>query len=136
MTNPTLVGSQHFGGGSGFLCLAESAKPGRLVPKKHFQHEDGCRLNVDQLKAYTGDFRSPKLATTWKISVQDDQLLAKHKLQKSVRLFFTGADRFTGDQWWFQEIIFDRDNKGQIIGFRLTAEDGLVRKLAFNKQLE
>jgi CubicO group peptidase (beta-lactamase class C family) len=103
----------------------------KLLPARRL-----CRLNVDQLKEYTGDFISPELATTWRISVQDDQLLARHKLQKSVRLFFTGADRFTGDQWWFQEIIFDRDNKGQIIGFRLTAEDGLVRKLAFNKQLE
>jgi hypothetical protein len=31
-------------------------------------------------------------------------------------------------------MVFERDNKGRITGFRLTAEDGLVRKLAFTKQ--
>ena len=94
------------------------------------------RLNADQLKEYTGDFRSPELATTWRISIQDNQLQATHKLQQRVRLFSTGADRFTGDQWWFQEILFNRDNQEEIMGFRLTAEDGLVRNLAFRKQLE
>jgi hypothetical protein len=100
----------------------------KLLPARRLQ-----RLNGDQLKAYTGDFRSPELATTWRISIQGNRLLAKHQLQKSVRLFSNGADRFTGDQWWFQEVIFDRDDRGRIIGFRLTAEDGLVRRLAFKK---
>jgi len=39
------------------------------------------------LKEYTGDFKSPELATTWRLSIQDNQLLAKHKLQNSGRLF-------------------------------------------------
>ena len=112
-----------------FVPLIDGGK--KLLPARKLN-----KLNVDKMEEFTGDFRSPELSTTWQISILDNQLLAKHKLQKSVRLLSTGADRFTGDQWWFQEIVFERDNKGRITGFRLTAEDGLVRKLAFTKQNE
>ena len=40
-----LVGSLNFRGGSGFLGLAESAKPGGFVPKEHFKYED---INVHE----------------------------------------------------------------------------------------
>ena len=112
-----------------FIPLIDGGK--KLLPARRLHS-----LDADQLNEFTGEFKSQELATTWRISILENQLLAKHKLQQSVRLLSNGADRFTGDQWWFQEIVFARDNKGRITGFRLTAEDGLVRKLAFTKQHE
>jgi CubicO group peptidase (beta-lactamase class C family) len=112
-----------------FIPLIDGGK--KLLPARRLHS-----LDAAQLKEFTGDFISQEVATTWRISIHENQLLATHKMQKSVRLLFTGEDRFTGNQWWFQEIVFERDNKGRITGFRLTAEDGLVRKLAFTKQHE
>ena len=75
-------------------------------------------------------------STTWTMVIQNSCLRAKHKSQQDVRLLYTGAGRFTGDKWWFQEIAFTRDKQGRITGFRLSAEDGLVRNLFFEKRLE
>jgi CubicO group peptidase (beta-lactamase class C family) len=91
------------------------------------------KIESEELKQFAGDFDSRELATTWTISVHKDQLWAKHAAQDDVRLFYTGANRFTGDKWWFQQIDFSQDDKGRINGFKLSAEDDLVKNLRFDK---
>jgi len=93
-------------------------------------------LSSNELEKFSGDFNSRELSTTWTIIIHNDQLWARHRSQQDVQLYYTGADRFTGDKWWFQEITFSRDDKERIIGFKLNAEDGLVRNLRFDKPLQ
>ena len=111
--------------------------------------------------AYTGKYllslpyNKPKVVT---ISKKDDRLWGKmeglpqsellplsenafHAKNADIKLFFIkdekgniSGDRFVGDRWWFQQIAFMRDGMGHITGFRLSAEDGLVRNLLFQKQ--
>ena len=114
---------------TGFSTVLGSGK--RLLPSGRL-----VTLNAHQLEAYNGEYRSPELSTTWKIQIHGNQLKATHEFQKSVRLTPIAGDRFVGDQWWFQQITFIRDGRGRITSFRLSAEDGLVRNLLFQKQYE
>jgi hypothetical protein len=91
------------------------------------------KIDSEELKKFVGEFDSRELATTWTIDAQKDQLWAKHESQENVRLIYTGANRFIGDKWWFQQIDFSQDDKGRINAFKLGAEDGLVRNLRFDK---
>lgn len=91
-------------------------------------------LSSSELIKFAGDYHSPELTTTWTVYVHENQLRAKHESQEDVRLIFTGANQFTGDRWWFQQIDFSQDDERRISGFKLSAEDGLVRGLQFDKE--
>ncbi len=90
-------------------------------------------ISPAELKKFTGDYHSRELSTTWTVFVHEDQLRAKHESREEIQLIYTGANRFVGDRWWFQQIEFSHDDKGRIKDFKLSAEDGLVRNLRFEK---
>ena len=85
------------------------------------------------LKKFAGNYHSRELNTTWTFYTHEGQLRAKHESEEEIRLVYTGANRFVGDKWWFQQIEFSHDDNGRIIAFRLSAEDGLVRGLRFER---
>ena len=90
-------------------------------------------LSPDTLVEFVGDYYSEELDTTWSMILHKGRLIARHRWQDDVRLFPTGIDRFSGNRWWFQEILFTRDSEGSISGFRVSGEDGLVRNVRFDK---
>ena len=90
-------------------------------------------LSSSELKRFVGDYRSLELSTVWTVYVHENQFRAKHESHEDVSLIFTGANRFIGDKWWFQQIEFNQDEKGRLKDFKLSAEDGLVRNLRFKK---
>ena len=90
-------------------------------------------LSPDKLIEFTGDCYSEELGTTWSVILHKGRLITRHRWQADVRLFPTGTDRFSGNKWWFQEILFTRDSEGNIAGFRVSGEDGLVRNVRFDK---
>lgn len=59
-------------------------------------------------------------------------LVATHIRNGDVVLTPDEKDRFTGDQWWFRTVSYFRNEKDEIIGFRLTA--GSVRNLLYCKE--
>ena len=108
--------------------LTRFGKWKRLLPARKEQS-----ISPSELKKFAGNYHSRELSTTWTVYVHEQQLRAKHSLQEDVRLIYTGANRFVGDKWWFQQIEFSHDDNGRIIAFRLSAEDGLVRGLRFDR---
>ena len=90
-------------------------------------------LTPSALENFCGAFDSRELLTTWTVYTRNGQLRAIHESRKDIQLTYTGNNRFIGDQWWFQQIDFNQDENGNITGFRLSAEDGLVRNLRFDK---
>jgi len=88
-------------------------------------------LKKKQLWEFSGRFNSEELKTTYRIIVRDGQLIVTHIRNGDVVLTPVEKDQFTGDQWWFRNISYFRDENDEIIGFRLTS--GRVRNLVFNR---
>ncbi len=108
--------------------LTRFGKWKRLLPARKEQS-----ISPSELKKFAGNYHSRELNTTWTFYTHEGQLRAKHESEEEIRLVYTGANRFVGDKWWFQQIEFSHDDNGRIIAFRLSAEDGLVRGLRFER---
>jgi len=85
----------------------------------------------DELKAFTGEYYSEELGTTYTIVFQDSQLLAQHRRHDEFPLSPTIVDHFASQRWWFRIVDFQRDDHGKITGFKLTG--GRVRNLRFRR---
>ena len=89
-------------------------------------------LTPEQIRGYAGDYYSEELGTTYKIILQENKLLARHRRHGDIPLVLNKEDLFTGRKWFFQKIRFVRNEKQEISGFLLTG--GRVRNLRFVKQ--
>jgi hypothetical protein len=119
------------------IYLADQIAPEEpeAAPKKaETEQEQPAPPEVDpsEYDEYVGDYYCHELGTTYTISVQDNQLVTKHRRHDDIPLTRSG-DHFTGEQWFFSEIRFERDGNNRIVGFRLTG--GRVRNLRFDKQV-
>jgi CubicO group peptidase (beta-lactamase class C family) len=86
-------------------------------------------LSAVNLDEYTGDYFSPELCTTYSFVVESGKLIARHFRTGDIHLSLIKPDQFSGDQWYFGDIKFVRDNK--IIGCLVST--GRVRNLRFLK---
>lgn len=63
--------------------------------------------------------------------MESGKLIARHFRTGDVKLTPTKTDHYSGDQWYFGSIEYERDQAGRIKGFRVTS--GSVRNLKFQK---
>lgn len=85
-----------------------------------------------QLSDYAGTFYADELGATYTLSVESDTLYATHLRFGSITLYPSGPDSFVANQWFIREVEFERDDEGNITGFR--ASNVRVRKLLFEKR--
>jgi len=111
------------------LSESESTEPG--TDKEKDNSKKSFELEKKQLWEFSGRFYSEELETTYRIIVRDGQLVATHIRNEDVILTPVEKDKFSGDQWWFRNVNYFRNEKDEIIGFRLTA--GGVRNLLFSR---
>lgn len=83
------------------------------------------------LSRYEGEFYSDELATTYTLAVENGVLRATHLRHEPITLTPTTPDAFAGDTWFMARLLFERDDAGQITGFRVSS--GRVRNLLFVK---
>ncbi len=88
--------------------------------------------SATELEAFTGEFYSEELETSYRLKVQDGKLVALHQRNDMVSLTPTVTDQFAGNQWWFRGVQFQRHAQGAIAGFTITG--GRVRYLRFVKR--
>ncbi len=86
------------------------------------------------LTDYTGDFYSPELSTTYSFIAESGKLIARNFRTGNIHLVPVKADDFSGDQWYFGNIAFLRDNNKTITGCLVTT--GRVRNLKFEKVMK
>ena len=86
---------------------------------------DPSKVNLAE---YAGDFYSSELSTTYSIVVESGKLIARHFRTGDIHLVSAKPDQFTGDQWYFGNIEFIRDNN-TITGCKVST--GRVRNLTF-----
>jgi len=86
------------------------------------------------LAEFTGDYFSPELSTTYSFVVESGKLIARHFRTGDIHLAPVRDDYFTGDQWYFGNVEFLRNNNNKITGCRVST--GRVRNLKFEKVLK
>jgi hypothetical protein len=84
---------------------------------------------LDRLDEYEGEFYSEELDTTYRLSVRDGVLVAHHRRHGDVDLTPVLRDEFRGSQWFIPSLEFDRGDRGEVTGFRIT--QGRSRNLRF-----
>lgn len=85
-----------------------------------------------QISDYAGAFFADELGTTYTLSVESDTLYATHLRFGSITLYPSGPDAFVTNQWFIREVAFERNDAGDISGFR--ASNVRVRGLLFEKR--
>lgn len=83
------------------------------------------------LEDFTGAYYSPELATNYNLKMKDGKLIAEHQRTSDIELSPIKKDVFTGNQFYFRQVEFKRDEQGKINGFSVS--NGRVRNLKFNK---
>jgi len=91
---------------------------------------DPATVNVTE---FTGDYFSPELSTTYSFVVESGKLIARHFRTGDVHLILVKPDQFSGDQWYFGNVEFIRDNNNTITGCKVST--GRVRNLKFEKKV-
>jgi len=110
---------------TGFLLQVEGEK----IPAKKLAPPV---LKAEALSEFSGDYRSPELQTSYTLFVKDGGLVAGHPRNPDTHLEPTDTDQFSGDNWWFGKVRFERDANKRITGFVLSGSR--VRNLRFVKQ--
>jgi len=94
----------------------------------------GTRMQTaeaEQLDEFVGVYDSPELHTTYTLLLEDGQLIARHQRRPDIEFTFIGDDEFSGSEWFFGKVKFERQAE-QVIGFRVTG--GRVRNLHFQRR--
>jgi CubicO group peptidase (beta-lactamase class C family) len=87
---------------------------------------------LEELQALTGKFFSRELETFYTLELRDTTLFILLKNTKEIELSALKKDSYKGDIFFIGELVFQRDNSGQVSGF--TAANGRTRGIVFEKQ--
>lgn len=102
---------------------------GKTIKGKRSQVKE---FTPEQMQEYTGQYYSEELDTTYRIVLQGDKILARHRRHGDIPLVRTKEDVFTGRRWFFHKVQFVRNEKNKIAGYLLTG--GRVRNLRFERK--
>ena len=91
------------------LYLADALAPVEKAsePEKAAEPTEDTKsesLTPEQLAEFEGDYYAEELDTTYRIVVNENRLVAKHRRHDDIFLTYTG-DHFTGNVWFFQRSV-------------------------------
>lgn len=101
---------------------------GQIMDAPRLEPFDKDKVDMD---FYTGDFYSDELSTTYYFRVKDGKLIAEHSRHSDIELTPSKKDVFSGNQWFFGQIQFIRNQDNEIEGCKVSS--GRVRNLKFKK---
>ena len=82
------------------------------------------------LSEYTGRFYNDELQTEYVFVIVDEKLVAKHLRMENIELSPENKDAFIGNEWFFRQIVFERDSENRITGCKVSS--GRVKNLSFS----
>ena len=85
-----------------------------------------------RLSDYSGVYYSTELLTEYRIQVDGNTLKAIHHRHDPVTLEPYSKDRFTSNVWYWSKVDFDRNERDQVTGLRVT--QGRNRNMVFLKK--
>ncbi len=80
---------------------------------------------------YTGTYYSEEIGTAYTFTVKDEKFIATHQRHSDIELEPAKEDQYSGDAWFFSQVVFTRDESGNVKGCKVT--NGRVRNLIFTK---
>jgi CubicO group peptidase (beta-lactamase class C family) len=86
-------------------------------------------LSTSELEEYAGDWVSAELDTHYVLSVVDGALVAEHYRHGTIALTPQAEDVFSGDQFFFRPVRFERDSSGTLTD--MFVGTGRARNLRF-----
>ena len=98
----------------------------------HFTPYKPTKYPLSNTNDYIGKYYSEELETFYDIVLEKGQLVAKHQRNDNMTLRPIMHDVFSMNQWFFDNIAFERDSNGKITGFRV--DNGRVKNLLFTKE--
>jgi hypothetical protein len=113
------------------VFLEDRMDPISESPQASAESPEVLSLSDFELRQYSGRYRSHELDSTYELFVESGRLVAEHWRNPPSKLSPNGDDIFTGDQRWFPEVRFVRNQTGQVMGFTVTGVR--VRDLIFEK---
>lgn len=66
-----------------------------------------------------GAYRSEELDTTYTLRTEGSHLFADHIRNSSMELTPNGIDTWKTDNWWCKSVVIERNDAGEVIGFRI-----------------
>jgi len=100
----------------------------RIMEAPRVKEFDKSSVN---LADFSGEFYSEELSTTYNFTIARDSLVAKHSRLSDFNLIPIKKDMFSGESWFFGQIVFIRNEKNMITGCKVS--NGRVRNLYFEK---
>ena len=89
-------------------------------------------LTPAKVSELSGLYYSPELDTSYRIMGDADGLWAIHQRHPPIPLKAGASDQLFGDRWYFGQVRLERDEAGELSGFRL--QGGRVRNLRFERR--
>ena len=112
--------------GEGTPVLLHITQPGR--PVQTYESYERYRTTQEELKDYTGTYRSDELDANFELSIERNRLTFTHRNAPSGALVPLTKDIFTIGN---MRIMFSRNDEGTITSFLINA--GRVQNLRFRK---
>ena len=96
-----------------------------------WERVEKIKLDVVDLKEFTGDFFSDELSTKYNLSILDGKLVAKHFKLRDFFLKPFAEDVFSTEVWFMDRVEFVRDIDKNITGLKVS--NARVKNLYFRK---
>jgi CubicO group peptidase (beta-lactamase class C family) len=110
------------------IVRLEIHQPNNVLKANKLSKFDAKAVDLEQ---YSGPYFSEELSTEYTFVVEDNKLVAKHPRSSDIKFEPVKEDTFQGDKFFFRELVFVRDDKNEITGYKVS--NGRVRNLRFNK---
>ena len=86
---------------------------------------------IKELQEFTGKFYSDELETTYELKIEGDNLVIWNSRIGSVKINPLKRDTFLGTSWIFNSLFFERNEKKQITGLRVSGQR--IKNIYFEK---
>ena len=101
---------------------------GRIMDASKLADFDKSKVNLGD---FTGEFYSDELSTSYHFKIKDGKLIAEHSRLSDIELTPSKKDFFSGNQWFFGQVEFKRDENGIVNSCEVSS--GRIRNLKFIK---
>ncbi len=104
----------------GSLNAIQVLKNGKIL--ESYQAYKSVDYNTVALQQFTGEFYSEELETEYKLQIEGEKLVVQHPKMWDVELSALTMDVFLANTWRFRSLVFERNAKEEVIGFRISSD--------------
>jgi CubicO group peptidase (beta-lactamase class C family) len=113
---------------NGSITKIKVSIQGQVITANRLPDFDPASVNLSEL---TGLYVSDELNTEYTFVIEEERLIARHFRTGDVKLTPLKENVFNGDQWYFAQIEFLRDQSGKVTG--CLASSGRVKHIKLNR---